>query len=147
MRNEGQFFWFHRGVLCTNAVMNSPFAAPSSSSPALLSSAAEPVRLFTTPAQRDALENQANLFAIVKTAEALERAYARDAIGAAELRRFRLFFFLLFFFFFSRYRTEMFKLISHYKSAREATRDSVPSMAQFLADYQVLVTSALFFFS
>jgi ESCRT-I complex subunit VPS28 len=61
----------------------------------------------------------ANLFAIVKTAEALEKAYARDAVTA------------------DAYRQEMFKLISHFKSARELTREHVSSMAQFLAEYQL----------
>ena len=64
-------------------------------------------------------DNLANLFAIVKTAEALEKAYARDAVNAAD------------------YRQEMFKLIAHYKSAREATKEHVPNMAQFLVDYQL----------
>jgi ESCRT-I complex subunit VPS28 len=65
-------------------------------------------------------ENLANLFAIIKTAEALEKAYARDAVGATD------------------YRQEMFKLIAHYKSAREATREHVPNMAQFLLDHHLV---------
>lgn len=66
-------------------------------------------------------ENMANLYAIVKTAEALEKAYARDGIAASD------------------YKQEMYKLISHYKSAREATRDSVPNIQQFLADHQLVI--------
>ncbi len=118
----------------------------------------EKIALWSSSAQRDNYDHMANLFAIIKTAEALEKAYARgthdcaayevvcvcvcwtdgncaDAVDAAA------------------YKSEMFKvgvaqqarmqqthmlifdvcvrqLIAHYRSAREATRLLVPDMPQ-----------------
>jgi ESCRT-I complex subunit VPS28 len=77
------------------------------------------VRAWDTAGERDELDEQANLFAIVRTADALEKAYARDAVPSAE------------------YKQEMYKLIAHYKSARQATRESVPSMEHFFVENSI----------
>jgi ESCRT-I complex subunit VPS28 len=87
--------------------------------PSSSGSSSSEVRLYTNSQQRDMYDNLANLYAIIRTAEALEKAYARDAVAAAD------------------YKQEMFKLISHYKSAREATREYVTNISQFLLENQL----------
>jgi hypothetical protein len=42
------------------------------------------VKLYNNPKEREMYENMADLFSIIKTTEALERAHMRDAINYEE---------------------------------------------------------------
>lgn len=77
------------------------------------------VRLSSNKKEREAYENYADLFAIFKTTEKLERAYVRDAISSKD------------------YEPACQKLIGQYKTLWETLRDTVPDVQQFLAHYNM----------
>lgn len=84
------------------------------------------VRAWSSTAERDALDSEANLYGIIRTAEALEKAYARDAVDS------------------DAYKREMYKLIAHYRSARQATQASVPDLARWMRLNRLLPAGAGF---
>lgn len=75
--------------------------------------------LSSNKKERETYENYADLFAIFKTTEKLERAYVRDAISSKE------------------YEPACQKLIGQYKTLWETLRDTVPDVQQFLAHYNM----------
>lgn len=77
------------------------------------------VLLSSNKKEREAYENYADLFAIFKTTEKLERAYVRDAISSKE------------------YEPACQKLIGQYKTLWETLRDTVPDVQQFLSHYNM----------
>eukprot|EP00727_Mastigamoeba_balamuthi_P006577 m51a1_g254 hypothetical protein (265) ;mRNA; f:199758-201032 len=79
----------------------------------------EEVRLFTTPRERELCDNLANLYAIVKTTEHLERAYARDSVPA------------------DLYTAACAKLIAQFRAARDLVSPVVPNVEKFIADYKL----------
>jgi len=76
------------------------------------------VPLFETSREREALDEKANLYAIILATEHLERAYARDAISPKE------------------YSTQCKKLISQFKLAERVLRGAVTT-EDFMALYQM----------
>ncbi|DBB16459.1 TPA: hypothetical protein ACH3X3_014739 [Trebouxia sp. C0006] len=77
------------------------------------------VLLSSNKKEREAYENYADLFAIFKTTEKLERAYVRDAVSSKE------------------YEPACQKLIGQYKTLWETLRDTVPDVQQFLVHYNM----------
>eukprot|EP00191_Tetraselmis_sp_GSL018_P006399 CAMPEP_0177604194 /NCGR_PEP_ID=MMETSP0419_2-20121207/15980_1 /TAXON_ID=582737 /ORGANISM="Tetraselmis sp., Strain GSL018" /LENGTH=192 /DNA_ID=CAMNT_0019098145 /DNA_START=214 /DNA_END=792 /DNA_ORIENTATION=- len=65
------------------------------------------------------MENLADLFAILKTTEKLERAYVRDAITAKE------------------YEPACEKLIGQFKTLYSSITDTVPDVSRFMAQYNM----------
>jgi len=79
----------------------------------------EQVRLHQTPREREMYDNMADLFSIIKTTEALEKAYVRDAITADE------------------YKINCVKLINQFKAASTLTKDYVPDIRRFMQEYRL----------
>jgi len=77
------------------------------------------VKLFNNNKEREMFDNMADLFSIIKTTEALEKAYVRDAINAEE------------------YKKQCGKLIMQFKAAQTLTKDYVPDIRKFMADYRL----------
>uniref|UniRef100_A0A7R9TKW7 Vacuolar protein sorting-associated protein 28 homolog n=1 Tax=Prasinoderma coloniale TaxID=156133 RepID=A0A7R9TKW7_9VIRI len=81
--------------------------------------AAPPVRLWSSKAEREHYENSADLFAIIKSAEKLEKAFQRDAVTTAE------------------YEAACSKLIAQFKTVRSALGKSVADVESFMATYNM----------
>ena len=81
----------------------------------------EKIELWTTAAQRAEFEDLAELFAILKTTELLETAYARDAIDVNE------------------YREACARLIGQFKNTEKALlqRGAIENLQQFLKRFNV----------
>jgi len=77
------------------------------------------VKLYTNNKEREMYDNMADLFSIIKTTEALEKAYVRDAITAEE------------------YKQNCAKLITQFRAAQNLTKDSVPDIKKFMQDYRL----------
>jgi hypothetical protein len=125
---------------------------------------------WENPAERERFEAQAAVFSIVRTVEALERAYVQDHISAAEFEcfccvkiapffscpclltfffggQFFFFFFFVFFFFFfcvcvCRYTPACAKLISQFKTARRVIENDVPDIEAFMTAHGVACPAA-----
>ncbi|CAK0784930.1 hypothetical protein CVIRNUC_008135 [Coccomyxa viridis] len=80
---------------------------------------APPIKLCSNKKEQEKYENLADLFAIVKTTEKLERAYVRDAISAKD------------------YEPLCEKLIAQFRTLWETLRDMVPDVEKFMADYNM----------
>jgi ESCRT-I complex subunit VPS28 len=78
----------------------------------------EVVQLYETGREREAYDEQANLYAIIVATEHLERAYARDAIEQKE------------------YSAQCKKLISQFKMAERALPNQMTTET-FMANYQM----------
>ena len=93
----------------------------------LMSQAApvEPVALWTTKGEREKYESFADLYALIKTVEKLEKAYVRDAVGS------------------EAYAAACLDLIAKFKTLRTALRDDgVPDVEHFMATYRMDCASA-----
>jgi len=77
------------------------------------------VKLWHNKRERENMDNLADLFAILKTTEKLERAYVRDAISARE------------------YEPACAKLIAQFKTLYSSIKDSVPDVQQFMSQYNM----------
>uniref|UniRef100_A0A7S1T3J6 Vacuolar protein sorting-associated protein 28 homolog n=1 Tax=Tetraselmis chuii TaxID=63592 RepID=A0A7S1T3J6_9CHLO len=77
------------------------------------------VKLWQNKRERENLDNLADLFAILKTTEKLERAYVRDAISARE------------------YEPACNKLIAQFKTLYGSIKYMVPDVNQFMAQYNM----------
>jgi len=127
--------------------------------------AQQEAKLFSNPREREMIENMADLFSIIKTTQALERAHMRDATKYEEWGPPRVHtknkiiiviikstthapksrFITLeiescsrFFFgcvLWNRYRAACAKFITQYKTARKVTQPYVPDVAKFMKDY------------
>lgn len=82
------------------------------------------VSLPTNKKEREALENYADLYAIFKTTEKLERAYVRDAISSKD------------------YEPACQKLIGQYKTLWDSINDTV-DVQEFLAHYNMQCPMAM----
>jgi len=76
------------------------------------------IKLFTSKKEQETYENLADLFAILKSTEKLERAYVRDTISAKE------------------YEPLCSKLIGQYKTLYDSLRDQV-DVQQFMVQYNM----------
>ncbi|PSS10284.1 Vacuolar protein sorting-associated protein [Actinidia chinensis var. chinensis] len=83
------------------------------------------VKLWNDKREREMYENFAELFAIIKATEKLEKAYVRDIISPAE------------------YEPECQKLIAHFKTLASTLKDTVPSIERFHDTYKMDCPAAL----
>lgn len=83
------------------------------------------VKLWNDKREREMYDNLAELFAIIKATEKLEKAYVRDIISAAE------------------YETECQKLIAQFKTLSSTLRDTVPNIERFHDTYKMDCSAAL----
>ncbi|KAL3624980.1 hypothetical protein CASFOL_031648 [Castilleja foliolosa] len=83
------------------------------------------VKLWNDKREREMYENFAELFAIIKATEKLEKAYVRDIISPSD------------------YETECQKLIAHFKTLSSTLKDIVPSVERFHETYKLDCPSAL----
>ncbi|KAF6163268.1 hypothetical protein GIB67_025132 [Kingdonia uniflora] len=75
--------------------------------------------------EREMYDSFADLYAIIKTTEKLEKIYVRDTISSEE------------------YEPECFKLIAQFKTLTSTLKDTVPSIERFCDTYKMDCPSAL----
>eukprot|EP00898_Chlorokybus_atmophyticus_P003952 jgi/Chlat1/4558/Chrsp29S04463 len=83
------------------------------------------VRLWNDKKEREMYESFADLYAIIKTTEKLEKAYVRDAVTPAE------------------YEPACLKLIAQFKTLKSSLKDTVPDVERFAATYKLDCPAAL----
>ncbi|KAF3567198.1 hypothetical protein DY000_02014039 [Brassica cretica] len=83
-------------------------------------------KLWNDKREREMYDNLAELFAIIKATEKLERAYIRDLISPSD------------------YESECNKLILHFKTLSASLKDTVPSTQRFADTYKMDCPSALY---
>ncbi|MBA0767318.1 hypothetical protein Gotri_016214 [Gossypium trilobum] len=83
------------------------------------------VKLWNDKREREMYENFAELYAIIKATEKLEKAYVRDIISSSE------------------YETECQKLIAHFKTLASTLKDTVPSIERFADTYKMDCPAAI----
>ena len=83
------------------------------------------VKLYTNKREREMVDYSADLFAILKTTEKLERAYVRDAIGAKQ------------------YETACTKLLAQFRTLCTALKGSVPDVTEFAREHNMECPAAL----
>eukprot|EP00884_Botryococcus_braunii_P007991 jgi/Botrbrau1/17193/Bobra.0157s0082.1 len=79
----------------------------------------QPIKLWNNKTEQDKYDKHADLFAIIKMLEKLERAYIRDAVTAKD------------------YEPACERLISQYKTLYETMRTLVPNVEKFMEQYQM----------
>ncbi|BGP50770.1 Vacuolar protein-sorting-associated protein 28 [Rhodotorula kratochvilovae] len=84
----------------------------------------EEVRLATSNADRERIEELANLYSLVVSLNYLERAYVRDSITA------------------SQYAPACTRLLAQYKTIMKLVGDAVPSLDAFMQEYRMDCTAA-----
>jgi len=77
------------------------------------------VKLINNNKEREMYDNLADLYAIIKTLEHLEKAFFRDAISSTD------------------YNTNCTKLINQYKTVQGLVKDVVPDLAKFMQEYRM----------
>lgn len=83
------------------------------------------VKLWHDKREREMYDSFADLYAIIKTTEKLEKAYVRDLVSSSD------------------YETECLKLIAQFKTLSSSLRDSVPSVFKFAEAYKMDCPAAL----
>lgn len=83
------------------------------------------VKLWQDKRERDMLENHAELYAIIRATEKLEKAYIRDIIPPSE------------------YEVECQKLITHFRTLASTLKDTVPSIERFADTYKMECHAAI----
>ncbi|KAK9268109.1 hypothetical protein L1049_010549 [Liquidambar formosana] len=83
------------------------------------------VKLWNDKREREMYENFAELYAIIKATDKLEKAYVRDIITSSE------------------YELECQKLIAHFKTLSSTLKDTVPSIERFADTYKMDCPAAL----
>ncbi|KAJ0017831.1 hypothetical protein Pint_10723 [Pistacia integerrima] len=83
------------------------------------------VKLWNDKREREMYENFAELYAIIKATEKLEKAYIRDILSSTE------------------YEAECQKLIAHFKTLASTLKDTVPSIERFADTYKMDCPAAL----
>jgi len=83
------------------------------------------VKLWNDKREREMYDNFAELYAIIKATEKLEKAYIRDIISASE------------------YEAECQKLIAHFKTLSSTLKGAVPSIERFAEIYKMDCPAAL----
>jgi len=78
-----------------------------------------PVKLWTNKKEREEYDSFADLFAIIKTMEKLEKAYVRDAVKPDE------------------YEKECLNLITKFKTLSGSLRSTVPDVEHFMRTYRM----------
>jgi len=77
------------------------------------------VKLINNNKEREMFDNLADLYAIIKTLEHLEKAYLRDAISATD------------------YNSNCIKLINQYKTVQNLVKDVAPELTKFMQEYRM----------
>ncbi|KAJ7570728.1 hypothetical protein O6H91_01G133000 [Diphasiastrum complanatum] len=77
------------------------------------------VKLWNDKREREMYENFADLFAIIKTTEKLEKAYVRDVISPKD------------------YEPACAKLIAQFRTLKTSLKDTVPDVERFMAAYKM----------
>ncbi|XP_010278372.1 PREDICTED: vacuolar protein sorting-associated protein 28 homolog 2-like [Nelumbo nucifera] len=83
------------------------------------------VNLWHDKREREMYDNFADLYAIIKATEKLEKAYVRDIISSTE------------------YEPECLKLIAQFKTLASTLKDTVPSVERFVDTYKMDCPAAL----
>ncbi|XP_042509464.1 vacuolar protein sorting-associated protein 28 homolog 2 [Macadamia integrifolia] len=83
------------------------------------------VNLWNDKREREMYDNFADLYAIIKVTEKLEKAYVRDIISSAA------------------YEPECLKLIAQFKTLTSTLKDTVPSIERFVDTYKMDCPAAL----
>lgn len=83
------------------------------------------VKLWSDKREREMYENFAELYAIIKATEKLEKAYVRDVISSQE------------------YEVECQKLIAHFKTLASTLKDIVPNIERFADTYKMDCPAAI----
>ncbi|KVH94040.1 Vacuolar protein sorting-associated, VPS28, partial [Cynara cardunculus var. scolymus] len=83
------------------------------------------VKLWNDKREREMYDNFAELYAIIKATEKLEKAYVRDIIPSAD------------------YEAECQKLIAHFKTLSSTLKDTVPSIERFHDTYKMDCPAAM----
>ncbi|MCO5568472.1 hypothetical protein L7F22_022171 [Adiantum nelumboides] len=83
------------------------------------------VKLWSDKREREMFDNYADLFAIIKTTEKLEKAYVRDVISPAD------------------YEPACTKLIAQFKTLWSSLKDTVPDVERFMNTYKMDCPAAL----
>ncbi|XP_047326969.1 vacuolar protein sorting-associated protein 28 homolog 2-like [Impatiens glandulifera] len=83
------------------------------------------VKLWNDKRERDMYESFADLFAIIKATEKLEKAYVRDTVSSAD------------------YEPECQKLIAQFKTLSSTLKDIIPSVERFHDTYKMDCPAAL----
>eukprot|EP00268_Persea_americana_P018152 TRINITY_DN1897_c0_g2_i1.p1 TRINITY_DN1897_c0_g2~~TRINITY_DN1897_c0_g2_i1.p1 ORF type:complete len:167 (+),score=23.62 TRINITY_DN1897_c0_g2_i1:433-933(+) len=83
------------------------------------------VKLWNDKREREMYDNFADLYAIIKATEKLEKAYVRDIISSSD------------------YEPECLKLIAQFKTLASSLRNTVPSLEQFADTYKMDCPAAL----
>lgn len=86
---------------------------------------AEEVVLWRDQKERESYENFAELYAIIKTTERLEKAYVKDIISATE------------------YEPACLKLIAQFRTLRTTLKDMVPDVERFCKAYSMDCPAAM----
>ncbi|KAK3271553.1 Vacuolar protein-sorting-associated protein 28 [Cymbomonas tetramitiformis] len=85
----------------------------------IMSGVTQELKLWSNKYEREAYDTQADLFALIKAVDRLEKAYVRDAISAKE------------------YESNCFNLLAKFKTLQSTMRDTVPDVQQFMASYNM----------
>ncbi|XP_068324153.1 vacuolar protein sorting-associated protein 28 homolog 1-like [Pyrus communis] len=83
------------------------------------------VKLANDKREREMYDSFAELYAIIKTTEKLEKAYVRDVITS------------------SAYEAECQKLIAHFKTLASTLKDTIPSIERFADTYKMDCLAAI----
>ncbi|KAI3666770.1 hypothetical protein L6452_41807 [Arctium lappa] len=83
------------------------------------------VKLWNDKREREMYDNFAELYAIIKATEKLEKAYVRDIIPSSD------------------YEAECQKLIAHFKTLSSTLKDTVPSIERFHDTYKMDCPAAM----
>uniref|UniRef100_A0A1D1Y3A4 Vacuolar protein sorting-associated protein 28 homolog n=1 Tax=Anthurium amnicola TaxID=1678845 RepID=A0A1D1Y3A4_9ARAE len=83
------------------------------------------VNLWNNKREREMYDSFADLYAIIKTTEKLEKAYVRDLVPSAD------------------YEAECLKLIAQFKTLSASLREAVPSIERFADAYKMDCPAAL----
>lgn len=83
------------------------------------------VKLWNDKRERDMYENFAELYAIIRATEKLEKAYIRDIISPSE------------------YEIECQKLITHFKTLASTLKDTIPNIERFADTYKMDCPAAI----
>ncbi|KAJ4975948.1 hypothetical protein NE237_001054 [Protea cynaroides] len=83
------------------------------------------VNLWNDKREREMYDNFADLYAIIKVTEKLEKAYVRDIISSAA------------------YEPECLKLVAQFKTLTSTLKDTVPSVERFVDTYKMDCPAAL----
>ena len=94
-------------------------------SPDLNPKLAQEIRLYENSREREEIDNRANVFALVKTIQALEKAYLKDAVTPAV------------------YASQCSILLAQYTAAFKVVKEKFPSVEDFMTRYLLDCPAAL----